>query len=73
MSQNVSKYSFITHKLRFFAAKMTAHNHRTQIKYSVHDNRVSELFVLFNELDRQRKFKKPWEFPDPWNYPQVAA
>ncbi len=60
-------------KLLFIAAKMTTHNHRTQIKYSIHDNRVSELFLLFNELDRLKKLKKPWEFHDPWNYSEIAA
>lgn len=60
-------------KLLFISAKLTTHDHCTKIKYSIHDNRVSELFLLFNELDSLRKFKKPWNFPDPWNYREIAA
>ncbi len=60
-------------KLLFIAAKMITHDHRTQVKYSIHDNRTSELFDFFKELDRLGKLKKPWEYPDPWNWNEIAA
>lgn len=48
-------------KLLFISAKMTCHDNRATIKYSIHDNRSSELFILFEALDVLRKQKRPWD------------
>lgn len=47
-------------KLLFIGAKIVTPHHKTTIKYSIHDNRASELLIFFNSLDSLCKQQRPW-------------
>ncbi len=80
-----SKYKIIPHpiinhtariarlKLLFIGAKITCHDNRAKVQYSLHDERVSEFRSFLNCLDHLRKKKKPWDYHDPWNPLSDAA
>ena len=50
-------------KLLFVAAKVTYHNARDNVYYSIHDSRASGLIDFLDYLDRKRRKKIEW--PDP--------
>jgi len=47
-------------KLLYLAVKLSFHNNRENVYYSIHDSRTAEMQSVLNELDRCRKLPSPW-------------
>lgn len=50
-------------KLLYISAKLTFHNNRDQVYYSIHDNRASTLIDFLDYLDKRRAEKIAWPTP----------